>query len=235
MQCLLIHGLVIHGLVIHGLVIHGLVMHGLVIHGLVIHGSCRRIGLAPWLHRKVPQKGAPDRAGRLCRRRVLPGIDRDAAGGQGFPVRPGAAGQPGDRGAALAQRAAETSASWRFQAGPGPAGRQGCRGEPGDAVPGVGGRRRGDPRPGPVVPRGTGCTGTPLRSCTTPGCGSAPWPCRKRPAAPAANGYGWPSSNIAARLVRHGRRPHLRSGAACPHLDAFTEAPRKIRALPAVG
>jgi Transposase DDE domain group 1 len=41
--------------------------------------------------------------------------------------------------------------------------------------------------------------------------------------------------NIAARLVRHGRQLHLRFGAAYPHLEAFTDALRKIRALPAFG
>jgi Transposase DDE domain group 1 len=41
--------------------------------------------------------------------------------------------------------------------------------------------------------------------------------------------------NVAARLVRHGRRLHLRFGAAYPHLDAFTAALDRIRALPAFG
>ena len=39
--------------------------------------------------------------------------------------------------------------------------------------------------------------------------------------------------NVAARLTRHGRRLHLRFGAAYPHVDAFTAALHKIRALPA--
>ena len=41
--------------------------------------------------------------------------------------------------------------------------------------------------------------------------------------------------NIAARLVRHGRRLHLRFAAAYHHADAFRNALRKIRALPAFG
>ena len=41
--------------------------------------------------------------------------------------------------------------------------------------------------------------------------------------------------NVAARLVRHGRRLHLRFGAAYRHADAFRDALRKIRALPAFG
>jgi hypothetical protein len=41
--------------------------------------------------------------------------------------------------------------------------------------------------------------------------------------------------NVAARLVRHGRRLHLRFAAAYPHRDAFTAALDRIRALPAFG
>lgn len=41
--------------------------------------------------------------------------------------------------------------------------------------------------------------------------------------------------NVAARLVRHGRRLQLRFGAAYPHVEAFTEALRRLRALPAFG
>lgn len=41
--------------------------------------------------------------------------------------------------------------------------------------------------------------------------------------------------NVAARLVRHGRQLHLRFGAAYPHLEAFTTALKRIRALPAFG
>ena len=41
--------------------------------------------------------------------------------------------------------------------------------------------------------------------------------------------------NVAARLVRHGRRLHLRFGAAYPHLHAFVRALNRIRALPAFG
>lgn len=41
--------------------------------------------------------------------------------------------------------------------------------------------------------------------------------------------------NVAARLVRHGRRLHLRFGAAYPHLDDFVAALTKLRALPAFG
>jgi len=41
--------------------------------------------------------------------------------------------------------------------------------------------------------------------------------------------------NVAARLVRHGRRLHLRFGAAYPHLQAFITALDRIRALPAFG
>lgn len=41
--------------------------------------------------------------------------------------------------------------------------------------------------------------------------------------------------NVAARLVRHGRRLHLRFGAAYPHLQAFTAALERLRALPAFG
>ncbi len=41
--------------------------------------------------------------------------------------------------------------------------------------------------------------------------------------------------NMAARLVRHGRRLHLRFGAAYPHLDDFQAALNRIRALPAFG
>ena len=39
--------------------------------------------------------------------------------------------------------------------------------------------------------------------------------------------------NVAARLVRHGRRLHLRFGAAYPHLQAFITALNRLRALPA--
>lgn len=41
--------------------------------------------------------------------------------------------------------------------------------------------------------------------------------------------------NIAARLVRHGRRLHLRFAAAYPHLHAFTTALQRVLALPAYG
>lgn len=41
--------------------------------------------------------------------------------------------------------------------------------------------------------------------------------------------------NVAARLVRHGRRLHLRFAKHYPWIDAFTTALRKIRALPAFG
>jgi hypothetical protein len=41
--------------------------------------------------------------------------------------------------------------------------------------------------------------------------------------------------NVAARLVRHGRRLHLRFGAGYPHLHAFIAALNRIRALPAFG
>lgn len=41
--------------------------------------------------------------------------------------------------------------------------------------------------------------------------------------------------NVAARLVRHGRRLHLRFTAAYPHLDAFLAALNRLRALPAFG
>ena len=41
--------------------------------------------------------------------------------------------------------------------------------------------------------------------------------------------------NVAARLVRHGRRIQLRFGFAYRHVESFTAALRKIRALPAFG
>ncbi|MBS4730090.1 IS1380 family transposase [Mycobacterium sp. SM1] len=41
--------------------------------------------------------------------------------------------------------------------------------------------------------------------------------------------------NVAARLVRHGRRLHLRFAAAYPHVEAFATALPRIRALPAFG
>jgi Transposase DDE domain group 1 len=41
--------------------------------------------------------------------------------------------------------------------------------------------------------------------------------------------------NVAARIVRHGRRLHLRFPAAYPHLDAFIAAVNRIRAVPAFG
>jgi hypothetical protein len=41
--------------------------------------------------------------------------------------------------------------------------------------------------------------------------------------------------NVAARLVRHGRRLHLRFAAAYLHVEAFANALRHIRALPAFG
>jgi len=41
--------------------------------------------------------------------------------------------------------------------------------------------------------------------------------------------------NVAARLVRHGRRLHLRFAAAYPHVEAFHTALRHIQALPAFG
>jgi len=41
--------------------------------------------------------------------------------------------------------------------------------------------------------------------------------------------------NVAARLVRHGRRLHLRFGSAYAHLQAFVTALERLRALPAFG
>lgn len=41
--------------------------------------------------------------------------------------------------------------------------------------------------------------------------------------------------NVAARLVRHGRRLHLRFGAGYPHLDEFKAALNRLNALPAFG
>ena len=41
--------------------------------------------------------------------------------------------------------------------------------------------------------------------------------------------------NVPARLVRHGRRLHLRFGAAYRHLQAFTTALNRLRALPDFG
>jgi hypothetical protein len=41
--------------------------------------------------------------------------------------------------------------------------------------------------------------------------------------------------NVPARLIRHGRRLHLRFAAAYPHLLAFTAALNRLRALPAFG
>jgi hypothetical protein len=41
--------------------------------------------------------------------------------------------------------------------------------------------------------------------------------------------------NVAARLVRHSRRLHLRFGAAYADLEAFVTALNRIRALPAFG
>ena len=41
--------------------------------------------------------------------------------------------------------------------------------------------------------------------------------------------------NVPARLVRHGRRLHLRFGAAYRHLQAFITALNRLRALPAFG
>jgi hypothetical protein len=41
--------------------------------------------------------------------------------------------------------------------------------------------------------------------------------------------------NVAARLIRHGRRLHLRFGVAYPHLQAFITALNRLRALPAFG
>jgi hypothetical protein len=41
--------------------------------------------------------------------------------------------------------------------------------------------------------------------------------------------------NAAARLVRHGRRLHLRFGRAYRHADAFAEALKRLHALPAFG
>jgi hypothetical protein len=41
--------------------------------------------------------------------------------------------------------------------------------------------------------------------------------------------------NVAARLVRHGRRLHLRFAAAYRHVEAFTDALKRLRALPAFG
>jgi hypothetical protein len=41
--------------------------------------------------------------------------------------------------------------------------------------------------------------------------------------------------NVAARLVRSGRRLHLRMGAAYPHTTAFADALHRIHALPAFG
>ena len=41
--------------------------------------------------------------------------------------------------------------------------------------------------------------------------------------------------NVAARLIRHGRRLHLRFGAAYRHLQAFAQALDRLRVLPAFG
>lgn len=41
--------------------------------------------------------------------------------------------------------------------------------------------------------------------------------------------------NVAARLIRTGRRLHLRFAAAYPHLQAFVAALDRIRTLPAFG
>ncbi len=41
--------------------------------------------------------------------------------------------------------------------------------------------------------------------------------------------------NVAARLVRHGRRLHLRFAAGYPHLEAVAAALRRIHALPCFG
>ena len=41
--------------------------------------------------------------------------------------------------------------------------------------------------------------------------------------------------SVAARLVRHGRRLHLRFGATYPHLQAFHAALNRLRAMPAFG
>ena len=41
--------------------------------------------------------------------------------------------------------------------------------------------------------------------------------------------------NVPARLVRHGRRLHLRFGAAYRHLQAFITALNRLHALPAFG
>jgi hypothetical protein len=41
--------------------------------------------------------------------------------------------------------------------------------------------------------------------------------------------------NVAARLVRHGHRLHLRFGAAYPDPEDFTAALDRLRALPAFG
>ncbi len=41
--------------------------------------------------------------------------------------------------------------------------------------------------------------------------------------------------NVAARLVRHGRRLHLRFGRAYRHPDTFAQALRRLHALPAFG
>jgi hypothetical protein len=40
---------------------------------------------------------------------------------------------------------------------------------------------------------------------------------------------------VPARLVRHGRRLHLRFAAAYRHVEAFTAALNRLRALPAFG
>ncbi len=41
--------------------------------------------------------------------------------------------------------------------------------------------------------------------------------------------------NVPARLVRHGRQLHLRFAAAYRHVDAFSAALNRLRALPAFG
>ena len=41
--------------------------------------------------------------------------------------------------------------------------------------------------------------------------------------------------NVPARLVRHGRRLHLHFAAAYRHVEAFTAALNRLRALPAFG
>ena len=78
----------------------------------------------------------------------------------------------------------------------------------------------------------TGCGGTPRPWPTTWPVGSGRWRCPRRSALAGASGCDLSFFNVAARVVRTGRRLVLRLPRAYPHAAAFIEALARLRRLP---